>query len=254
MLLVRTAPLPALAWIAAPGAAALIAAHGNIQNDRNDAGLDRRAHPNRPRPSGRVTDDEARALAWLLAIAGIAAAALAGLAPILLAAANLALLHLYESTLKARGLAGNLLVGHLVASTFLFGAAATGQPPSQWGFAWVIAVMAFLVNAARELLKDLQDKEADLGHRDTLPMHQADPVVRLIAFGLVALAVAVSLAPILHRPPTWSIAWLGLLAPADGLLLLGTMAARTSVLFGQRMLKAGMAVALVAFAGAAWPR
>ncbi|MES2155724.1 MAG: geranylgeranylglycerol-phosphate geranylgeranyltransferase [bacterium] len=252
MLVTRTGPLPLESWIAAPAAAALIASFGNVLNDRNDVALDRRAHPGRPLPSGRVSLDEARALAWLLAIAGLACAGLAGVAPMLLAAGNVALLALYESGLKAHGLAGNLLIGYLVASTFLFGAAATGQPPAAWNMAWVIAAMALLVNVGRELLKDLEDKDADAGFRRTFAMRQPAPIVRLVAFGAVAIAVALSLTPILRRPPTWSTAWLGLLAPADGILLLGAMAARRSVPYAQRMLKAGMAVALVAFAGAAW--
>ncbi len=253
ILIARAGPLSPVVWLAAP-AAALLACYGNVLNDRNDLALDRAAHPNRPLASGRVLLDEARALSWLLLISGIAFAALAGVAPLLLAAGNLALLHLYEASLKARGLAGNLLVAYLVASTFLFGAAATGQPPSQWGFVWIIAAMAFLATVARELLKDLQDQDADRPQRVTLPMRHAAPVIRLIAFGCVALAVALSIWPLTHRPPTWSVAWLGLLAPADGLLLLGAMMARKSVLVAQRMLKAGMAVALVAFAAAAWPR
>ncbi len=248
------AAVPLRVWLAAPAAAIAIAAHGNVINDRHDVGLDRKAHPTRPLPSGRVTDDEARALAWFLLIAGAACAAYAGFAPFLLAGGNLAILHLYEARLKARGLPGNTAIAYLVASTFLFGAAATGRQPSEWGFVWLLAAMAFLVNVARELLKDLEDRDADRGHRVTLPMRVEPVIVRLVAFGLVALAVALSLGAIVRRPAAWSIAWLGLLAPADGLLLLGAMAARRSVPFAQRMLKAGMAVALVAFAGAAWPR
>lgn len=242
-----------LALVAAPLSAAAIAAFGNVLNDRNDAEIDRVAHPRRPIPSGRVTNDEATALLWFLLAGGLALAALAGLVLLVMAAASATLLALYERRLKARGLAGNAAVAWLVAVTFLYGAAVTGAAPAEWGLAWLLAGMAFLVNLARELLKDLQDKDADSGHRVTVAHTWSAPYVRLLAFYLVAAAVALSLLALWRHPPAWNKAWLGLLAPADGILLVGAMAAPRNVAYAQRLLKAGMLVALVAFVGASWP-
>jgi geranylgeranylglycerol-phosphate geranylgeranyltransferase len=253
LLVARAGPLPLQTWIAAPSAAFLVAAYGNVLNDRRDAAIDRSAHPDRPLPSGRVSPDEAVAMSVLLAVAGVGAADLAGLPALALAIGSLLLLHVYESSLKARGLPGNLLVAYLVASTVLFGAAATGQPPAAWGMAWPVAAMAFLANAGRELLKDLEDAGADAGHRWTFPMRRGAVATRMLAFGLVAVAVALSLRPILARPPGWSAAGLAGLAPADMLLLAGGVLARFHLGYAQRLLKAGMALALVAFAVAAWP-
>jgi geranylgeranylglycerol-phosphate geranylgeranyltransferase len=243
-------PMPAT-WMLAGFAAASITAFGNVLNDISDAELDRTAHPTRPIPAGDVAVRTAQILAGIALVAGLAFAWLAaGLPTLLLAAANASLLALYEAKLKAAGLPGNLAIAFLVGSTILFGAAATGRTPSEWGWAWAVAGMAALANLARELVKDVEDMDADRGRRSTVALAHGPSAARLLAFGAACAAVALSILPILRRPAAWSPTGLSILAPADGVILLGAMWARVSPRRSQLLLKAGMALALAAFAAA----
>src|ERR1041385_1670901 len=168
---VRQGDLTVAMWTAAPIAAFLVAAFGNVLNDVSDEDLDRLAHPARPLPSGRIGRRDAQVFAALLLAFGLWEAFVAAGPPALgFAAANALLLVVYERLLKARGLAGNVLIALLVASTFAFGAVVAGAPVRAWGVLWLLMAMAALANLAREILKDIEDLEADRGQRRTLAL------------------------------------------------------------------------------------
>jgi geranylgeranylglycerol-phosphate geranylgeranyltransferase len=248
MVLARGGPLAPITWAAAPAAAFLLSAWGNVRNDLHDIEIDRTAHPGRPLPSGRMRPAQAQAFASLLLLLALAAAYLAARWPTLLfAAANALLLALYESRLKSRGLAGNLAIAFLVATTFLFGAAATGTDVRTWGLVCLLAAMALLVNAARELLKDLEDMPADRGHRTTFPLRSGARATVRLALSLVVAAVAISFLAPAASPALWWRPWLGLLAASDGLFLVAAARAARAPGPSQRLLKLAMAGALAAF-------
>lgn len=230
----------------AAAAAVLIGAFGNLLNDVRDALLDKVAHPERPIPSGQVRKERAVAMAGLLLTVGLAFAFSAGWRVGVFAVANAALLGLYEWRLKASGLPGNVLVGLLVGSAFLFGgvAAAGGWP--EVAMLWLLAGMAALTNVARELVKDVEDKDADEGHRRTFPLRHGAGATRMLAFAFVNLAVLASVAAFV-RGPDWPWPWLVGLAAADLLFLVGGCLAWMSDAAAQRTLKAAMALALAAF-------
>lgn len=249
------APLALATWIAAPLAAFLVAGFGNVLNDLADHRLDARAHPERALPSGRIGRPQATAFAALLLGLGLwEAYVAAGWPTLLFAGANALGLALYEGALKRIGLPGNVLIALLVASTFAFGALATGAPPTEWGLLWLLMAMAFLANVARELLKDVEDMAADSGQRRTLPLEAGAGVARLLAFLLVNAAVLLSVLAFLNSPAGWSKAWLAVLAGADLLFLVGVSLAWMDVGRSQRVLKLAMLAALAAFlAGALLP-
>lgn len=242
-------------WIAAPAAAFLVTAFGNVLNDLRDHQLDAKAHPDRPLPSGRIRRFEAKLTAAFFLAFGLWQAFLAGGFPTLaFAGMNAFGLVAYEVWFKGMGLPGNVLVAVLVASTFAFGAVAAGVPPAAWGLLWLLAAMAFLANVARELLKDVEDMAADAGHRRTLPLQAGSGVARLLAFALVNAAVLLSLLAFFNSPDGWSRAWLAVLAGADLLFLVGVSLAWMDVGRSQRVLKLAMLAALAAFsAGALLP-
>ncbi len=235
------------AWIAAPLAAFLITGFGNILNDVADLDTDRRAHPERPLPSGRIERGDALGFAFLLLGLGLWEAFVAGgLILGVFAALNAALLGLYEWKLKASGLAGNAAVAVLVGSTFVFGATAgRGELPG-WGVAWLIAVLAAATNLARELLKDLEDAEADEGRRRTFPMRAGRPATLVLA-GLLTLAAVAASAAAVRLADGWWPSWWIVLAAADLVMLGGAGLAWRDAGRGQRLLKAGMAGAVLAF-------
>lgn len=235
-------------WVGAPLAAFLVAGFGNVLNDLRDQRIDQSAHPERALPSGRVPRGAAVAFASLLVAFGLWEAwVAAGWPTLAFAAANALGLVLYETALKRLGLPGNALVGLLVASTFAFGAVASGAPPTRWGLLWLLMAMAFLANVAREILKDVEDMPADSGHRATLPLRAGAGVARLLAFFLVNLAVLLSVLAFLRSPAGWSGLWLAVLAGADLLFVLGSSLSWMDVAQAQRVLKLAMLAALAAF-------
>lgn len=241
-------PLPTSAWVAAPLAAFLIAGFGNVLNDLRDARLDAKAHPHRPLPSGRIRRSDAQVWAGLLLAFGLYEAYVAaGLATLAFALANAAALACYEAWFKRAGLPGNVLVALLVASTFAFGAVATGTAPGEWGLLWLLMAMAFLANVARELLKDIEDQEADRGERTSLPLQAGPGPTRLLAFFLVNAAVLLSILAFFSSPADWWLPWLAVLAAADAAFVVASSLAWMHVGRAQRLLKGAMSLALLAF-------
>lgn len=241
-------PLPTHTWVAAPLAALLLSAWGNIRNDLADVDLDRIAHPERPLPTGRVKAAHARGVAAVLLVAALVAAYLAaGWPTLLFALANALFLAGYEWRLKAEGLPGNLVIAILVASTFMFGAVATGTDPLGWGMAVLLSAMALMANMAREVIKDTEDMEGDRGHRTTFPLAIGAGHATGLAIYQVLCAVLLSSLAFVYAPPGWWPAWLLLLAAADALFLLAASRAFRAPGPSQRLLKLAMAVALLAF-------
>lgn len=235
-------------WIGAPLAAFLVSGFGNVLNDLRDHRIDAKAHPERALPSGRISRRGAQATAAILLALGLWEAFVAGgCATLLFAAANAVGLVAYEATFKRMGLPGNVTIGLLVASTFAFGAVAAGIAPADWGVLWLLIAMAFLANAAREILKDVEDMPADSGERDTLPLRAGAGVARLLAFFLVNSAVLLSILAFFNSPPGWRVGWLVVLAGADLLFVVGSSLAWMDVGQAQRVLKLAMVAALAAF-------
>jgi len=147
----------------------------------------------------------------------------------------------YEYNLKVRGLPGNLAIAILTAVPFVFGALTTGHVG---GTVLVLAALATLANLGREIVKDVEDMAGDVGRR-TLPMRIGASKARRAAQASVAVGVALSPLPAFVAPPL-GLAYLPLVAAADGVLLAGAFQREAGK--AQRLLKLGMLVALVAFA------
>ncbi|MFN4133659.1 MAG: UbiA family prenyltransferase, partial [Candidatus Hadarchaeales archaeon] len=145
--------------------AALVAAGGNVINDYADREIDRINRPERPIPAGRISPEKALDVARGLFIAGILLSLFLGnLYCFLLAAVNSIALIAYAGALKKRGILGNLMIGYLVGSTFLFGGLSTSVyrlgavVPSEL---LVLVLMAGLSTVGRELIKAIEDVEGD---------------------------------------------------------------------------------------------
>ncbi|WP_457752578.1 UbiA family prenyltransferase, partial [Thermococcus sp.] len=75
----------------------------------------------------------------------------------LLAVAAYSVLFIYAWKLKPLPIIGNIMVASLTGATPLYGAIAVGKI----GLAGYLALCAFLVNLAREIMKDIEDIEGD---------------------------------------------------------------------------------------------
>ena len=130
--------------------------YGNIINDICDIKTDKISHPNRPLASGKITLRTAVIFAVicliLSALAGFSSSFKTGVA----SSIPLVLLTLYSLWLKSTPFAGNFLVAALTGYTLIFGG--LGENVER---VFYPALLAFLANFAREIVKDLADYEGD---------------------------------------------------------------------------------------------
>jgi len=203
----------ALAALAAIG----LTAAANTWNDLADIGIDMLIHPARPLPAQRLSvataDRVGMAAATIAVVAASAVSVTLGVCSVIV----LALMKLYSPWLKRAGFAGNVLVALLASLPFVYGSYAAG--------AWTVGVPLVLIAAplhlARELAKDLDDREGDRPHRRTMPVvagvrpTRAIMIVALAAFGA---ALALGLAPQARSPRIFVLA----LLPAFAVLAVAT--------------------------------
>jgi geranylgeranylglycerol-phosphate geranylgeranyltransferase len=234
----------------------------NTFNDVMDIEADTINHPNRPLPSGRVTETEAKAMGralFLLSIICLLVAMFVSarstdylgdwiVSIVIWFVAFLLMFH-YEMVvpasfmLKHKGIWGNLAVSVLVGVVIVFGAAAVGKWDTP--LVWVVGASAALANAAREIVKDVEDVEGD-SERETLTMKVGANKARAYAQGFVILSLIPLMLP-------YGLEWLPmgfLVLQVPAMMVLLTVKPR---LFrgedhaAQRSLRLGMVLGLLGF-------
>lgn len=212
---------------------------GNAINDYYDRMIDAVNRPARPIPSGRISPGSAFACSLLLFLAGCLMAYALGPICASLAALNSIMLIVYARNLKSMPLLGNLSVAYLTGSTFLFGGAAAGGILQNV----IPFLLSSLATLSREIVKDIEDIKGDrLGGARTLPILTGERFSSALAAAFALAAVALS--PI----PPLGAAYTAAILLADLLLLYSVYRiARGDAAGSQRMLKSGMALALLAF-------
>jgi geranylgeranylglycerol-phosphate geranylgeranyltransferase len=242
----------------------LITGAGNAINDCFDVDSDSVNKPGRPIPAGRVTRRKALAFSVAVFVLGILLTFLINWACILIAVVNSVLLVVYSYSLQDRILLGNVVIGYLVGSTFLFGGAAFGNLL----LPGLLMLLAGLSTVSREIVKDLEDIEGD--RKSFLKKLTAGVKMKLSRFvGKEAAALvlnkgratkaagtfmflAIVISPLPYLLNTLSFAYLVILAPADliflsSMLMLARGDGRKKFSRISRTIKAGMLLALIAF-------
>ncbi len=132
----------------------------NITNDIFDIRIDMVNRPNRPLPSGKIRLRVAILYTIILYVIGITATfQLNSGAQLLALGFVLPLTILYTPFLKKVPLLGNLVIGLILGSVFIFSELSlTGQIR----ITWVPAGLAAGLTTIRELVKDMQDIKGDL--------------------------------------------------------------------------------------------
>ncbi len=228
---------------------ALITAAGNVINDFFDAEIDAINRPDRPIPSGAVSKGAARGLAVTLFLAGILVSFFTNPLCIGIAIFNALLLIAYAAKLKSTPLIGNIVVGYLSASIFLFGGALNGIE----GLLRIIPVAAitFFAMLSRELLKDAEDVEGDrAGGADTVPIRVGIKKTSEFAFITTVLAVTASFIPYFW----WGVSVLAGIIVVDIIIIFAVLRALScetptcvKASNASSLLKAGMFASLVVF-------
>jgi geranylgeranylglycerol-phosphate geranylgeranyltransferase len=224
----------------------LISGAGNAINDYYDFEIDSINRPERPIPSGRVKLKEALYFSYLLFALGTFTAFSIQQICGVIAFFNSLMLILYAKTLKSTPFLGNLSIGYLTGSTFLFGASVFGFEGLKALF--VLFVLSALAITAREIVKDIEDMEGDkMEGIDTLPLRigakKASYIAVLIGF------LAIFLSPLPYLMSILGLRYLYFVLLAD----LGFFAAIHQILTlknpakSSKMFKIAMFFALLAF-------
>ena len=222
---------------------------GNALNDYNDRETDKENHPERPIPSGSISADTASIYAQALLGSGllILLFALENKMPFVIALIGILLLTAYENGLKAAGISGNITVGLMSGAVFLFAGMAVNDPgPTLWMFG-----LAVLATITREIIKDIQDLEGDRDRR-TLPASIGIENSMRVAILFLLIAIGLSYTAMDQFDGMASNAYLGGITLANGTMLFGIYNAKQEDYFGgQKNIKQGMGIAMLAFIAAA---
>lgn len=164
----------------------LITAAGNAINDYTDVGSDRINRPLKPIPSGRLSRNGVLFFSAILFILGTALAFFLPKSALIIALFNSVILILYSLYLQSKVFISNISISYLVASTFLFGGAAAGNIST---VSW-LALLAFLPNTAREIVKDIEDMEGDRLSISAVKKMVRDRLEKIAAFGSKGKSIA----------------------------------------------------------------
>lgn len=167
---------------------ALIASGGYAINDYFDADIDSINRPDRPLPRGAVEKTEAWWIWRMSSSAGVILSAFLGPAQLFIALVWVISLYFYSKRFKRVVLIGNIIVSVATGLALLYGGLVVGNIER----AFVPALFAFLVNFAREVVKDVEDMEGDAkGNAQTLPVkHGTKPALVLATVTLLMLIAA----------------------------------------------------------------
>jgi len=220
----------------------LVAAGGNVINDYFDVAIDRVNKPRRALPSGRIKQRGALLYAITLTLFGVAVALFINPICLGLAALNAALLVLYSWKLKRSALVGNLLVGYLTGSVFLFGGAAV----SSVFLPGMLFLSAMLAITSREIVKDVEDLTGDKrAGASTLPIRYG--VAPSLAVATFFMLAAVAISPLPYVISILGPAYLGIIVLADSILLYGALLSWRAPSRASPLIKYGMLVVLLAY-------
>jgi geranylgeranylglycerol-phosphate geranylgeranyltransferase len=233
----------------------LVTGAGNVINDYFDHKIDSINRPDRPIPSGRIQRKTALYIAISLFVVGILLSLLLGPLCLFLAIVNSWLLIFYASTFKRMVLIGNLVVGYLAGSTFLFGGALEIFNGMGIRSNVVLFLLAILVTMAREIVKDIQDIEGDSkAGATTLPIIVGKEFSARLTAVLGLTGVILSPLPLLLNE-AFGVLYLVIIFVADLLLLLSIneIILKDNPKKSSRLLKIAMFIALIAFVAGTIP-
>ena len=229
--------------------AMMLVGGGNALNDYNDRESDKKNHPNRPIPAGLISAESTLLYSQFLLGGGllIVLFGLANKLPFIVALIGTETLISYENRLKALGMSGNIAVGFMSGAVFLFAGMVVNDPgPTLWMFG-----LAFLATISREIIKDIQDLEGDQD-RFTLPARIGISKSLIVAGAILITAISLSYTAAPQFDGMALNAYLVGISAANIMMLIGFQNARNENYFsGQKSIKQGMGIAMLAFIASA---
>ena len=220
----------------------LIIGGGNSINDYFDVEIDKINRPNRPVPSGALTQLWILIYSAMLLSVGVVVSGAINFTCLAIAMINSTLLVLYSWKFKRSALIGNVLIGYLTGSTFLFGGAAV----SAYFIPSILFLSAMFAITSREIIKDVEDLRGDLQvGATTLPIKCGVQPSLLLAACFMFVAVVLSPIPFLISAFGW--AYLSIVVVADIILMYSIALSWSSPTKASTYIKYGMVVVLMAY-------
>lgn len=136
-----------------------ISSYSMVVNDRYDVEVDRINAPQRPLPSGKLTEGEAVRLEFILLAVGLSTALLTSLVNFMIAIIFAAVGWLYSTRGKKYGLLGNSMVASSLAIPYIYGGVAVGGATNL--LLWLLASTSFSAGMGREVIKTISDIYGD---------------------------------------------------------------------------------------------
>ena len=218
---------------------------GNALNDYLDRDIDRKNHPERPIPSGKVKPEQVMIFSLVLFGLALFFGFMINILTFMIVLINLIVMLAYEFKLKNIGLIGNLSISWLSASLFLFGGLAIlNSFSADLEPIWILFTLAFFATLAREIIKDIQDMRGDIG-RSTLPKQIGMEKSGYIA--IAALIMAMVISPIPYILEMFAYPYLIVIILADAIFLYSGYILKFSPKKAAKLAKYAMMIALLAF-------
>jgi geranylgeranylglycerol-phosphate geranylgeranyltransferase len=238
-------------------ALASLSVSGYTLNDLVDLSIDKVNRPTRALPSGLVKPIAAKVFCLITAFSGLLIGTLTSTTLLVFLLIVAVLIAVYDLLAKPLGLPGNFIVALLTASALIPGALAEGLTLV---LLWAPLSLAFLMNLAREIMKDTEDIPGDKGAGiKTIPLAFGSRVAMLISSFIMLMVLPVTVAYAVFEKMSmlfWFLVALGLAVP----ILVLTISiwhsrdAQTSAAQIQRWVKFVMLSGLLAFyLGGTWP-
>lgn len=220
-------------------------AAGNTLNDYYDHDVDRVNHPERPIPSGLIQREDAMTLAMALLVPTFLLSLFVNIECFVIVVISAMIIVSYERRLKRRGFTGNVQIGWLVASLFLFGGFSVYEGDvSALSRVISMAILAFLATLGREITKDIEDLKGDKD-RATLPRTMGIGRSAFVARSFYAVAIIFSL--LLVAADIFGILYLPSVIFADAIFATTMFLVSSNPRQSSRISKIAMVVALAAF-------
>jgi len=174
-------------------------------NDYFDYEIDKISHPKRPLPLGVFKRKTGIYMGVIFFVLSIVLSSLINLFCLSINIIGIVLILLYESSLKNKGLGGNLLVAFTVSLSFNYGGAIAGDVFKPIFF----TLITFFIFFGREIMMDVRDFEGDKKTRVTLPAVIGKKMAVYLSSVMVVISMIFLFVPFLNG--LFSI-WYGLLA------------------------------------------
>jgi geranylgeranylglycerol-phosphate geranylgeranyltransferase len=163
-------------------------------NDYFDYEIDKINHPTRPLPLGLFKPKSVLYIGLILFIISLILSSLINIFCLSINLIGIILIFFYESSLKNKGLVGNIIVAFTVSLSFIYGGAIIGELFKPTFF----TTIAFFIFFGREIIMDVRDFEGDKKVRVTLPLIIGKKLTVYFATIMVAIAMVLFYIPFIY--------------------------------------------------------